>query len=195
MIVVMSNLHIYRKVMITWKSGRILIKDNNPPHTLWVNSFKISRDNGKKAPKLQKNRVGILNLNMGGDLRREEPDNISRWKEMPKVWTKLEKGFMKNFMEKLVNYDKGRVNLVVSKITENWSNGSFKIHGVRFKLDAGLIETIIGMPHSSINFFRDLKVSNNTIKPFPCKEERAKIGKATGVIMMLPTLRKFGAVC
>lgn len=84
---------------------------------------------------------------MGGDLRREELDNISRWKEMPKVWTKLEKGFLMNFMEKLVNYNKDWVNRAVSKITENWSNGSFKIHGVRFKLDAGLIVTVTGMPH------------------------------------------------
>ncbi|XP_059070320.1 uncharacterized protein LOC131859998 [Cryptomeria japonica] len=54
----------------------------------------------------------------------------------------------------------------VSKITENWSNGSFKIHGVRFKLDASLIVTVT--------------VSNNAVKIFPRKEkERAKIGKAT----------------
>lgn len=57
--------------------------------------------------------------NGGGDLRREEPNKISRWKEMPKVWTKLEKGFMMNFMEKLVDYDKGRVNLAVTKVTKN----------------------------------------------------------------------------
>lgn len=179
--VVMSNLHIYRKLMITWKSGKILIKDINPPHTLWVNIFKISRGNWKEALKLQKNRVGILNFKMGGDLRREEPDNISRWKEMSKVWTKLEKGFMTNFMERLVDYDKGRVNLAINKITKNWINESFKIHVVRFKLDADLIAIVTGMPHLGLNFFRDFKVSNNVVMLFPRKEkEREKIGKDIG---------------
>lgn len=120
-------------------------------------------------------------MNMGGDLRREEPNNTSRWKDMPKVWAKLEKGSLTSFMEKLVDYDKGRVNLVVSKISENWCNGSFKIYGVRFKLDVGLIATVTGMPHSGLNFFIDLKVSNSAVNLFPRKEkERAKIGKATG---------------
>lgn len=116
---------------------------------------------------------------------------------MPKVWTKLEKGFMMNFMEKLVDYDKGRVNLAVTKVTENWINGSFKIHGVRFKLDADLISMITGMRHSDLNLFRDLKVSNNVVKLFPCKEkERVKLGKATGGgIMMLLISIKFGVVC
>lgn len=177
----MSNLCIDRKVMITWKSGIIPIKYNNTPHTLWVIFFKIVRDNGKKALSLEKNKGESLKLNMGGDLRREEPDNTSRWKDMLKVWVKLEKGFLTSFMEKLVDYDKGRVNLTLSKITENWSNGSFKIYGVRFKLDVGLIATMTGMPHSGVNFFRDLKVSNNVVNLFPSKEkERAKIGKAMG---------------
>lgn len=88
---------------------------------------------------------------------------------------------MTNFIEKLVDYNKGRVNLTVTKVTKNWINGSFKIHGVRFKLDASLIAMVTCMPHSGLNLFRDLKVSNNAVKLFPCKEkERTKIGKATG---------------
>lgn len=64
--VLMSNLHIYRKVMMTWQNGRILIKVINLSHTLWVNIFKILRVNWKEAQKLQKNRLGITNLKTGG---------------------------------------------------------------------------------------------------------------------------------
>lgn len=70
---------------------------------------------------------------------------------MPKVWAKMGKGFMINFMERLVDYDKGRVNLAVTKIIENWIYGSFKIHGVRFKLDADLIAMVTSMPHSGLD--------------------------------------------
>lgn len=51
---------------------------------------------------------------------------------------------------------------------------------MRFKLDANLIAMVTGMPHLGLNFFRDLKVSNNVVKLFLHKEERAKIGKAMG---------------
>lgn len=74
---------------------------------------------------------------------------------------------MTPFMEKLVDYDKSRANLVVTRVTKNWKNGTFKIHGVKFKMDADLISMVIGMPHTGFNFFRDLKVSNNVVKLFP----------------------------
>lgn len=114
--VLMSNLQIFRKVMMTRQKGRVLIKNINFPHTLWVCIFKKLSVIWKKALKLQKKRNCKTKSKMGGDLRKEEPDNISRWQEMPKVWTKLEKGFMMNFMENLVDYDKSRVNLAVTKL-------------------------------------------------------------------------------
>lgn len=90
-----------------------------------------------------------------------------------------------------MDYDKGRVNLAISKISENWINGSFKIYGVKFKLDAGLIATVTGMPHSGLNFFRDLKVSNNAVNLFLRKEkERARIGKATGGYYKASNIKK-----
>lgn len=92
---------------------------------------------------------------------------------MPKVWEKLEKGSLTSFMEKLEDYDKGRVNLAISKISENWSNGSFKLYGVKFELDARLISTVTGKPHSGLNFFGDLKVSNNAVNLFPQKEKES----------------------
>lgn len=170
--VLMINNQIFRKVIIARQMGRVLNKNIKISHALWVCIFKKPSVIWKKAPKLQKQRNPKKNSKMGGDLRREEHDNISRWQEMPKVWTKLEKGFMTHFMEKLVDYDKSRVNLAVTKVTENWKDGSFKIHGVRFKLDVDFISMITGMPHSSLNFFRDLKVSNNAVKLFRVKRRR-----------------------
>lgn len=178
---IMNNLCLDGKVIITWQSGRSPTIYNILLHTLWVSRFKILSNFGKEGLSLQRNRADSLNPKMGGDLRREEPDNTSTWKEMPKVWAKLEKGSLTSFMENLVDYDKGRVNLTISKISKNWSNGSFKIYGVKFKLDAGLIATLTGMPHIGLNFFQELKVSNNVVNLFLRKEkERVRIGKATG---------------
>lgn len=149
----MNYLCLVGKVIITWQSDRSPTIFNNLSHALWVTRFKISSNFGKEGISLQRNRADSLNPKMGGDLRREEPDNTLTWKAMPKVWAKLEKGSLSSFREKLMDYDKGRVNLAVSKISENWSNGSFKIYGVKFKLDAGLISTVTGMPHTRLNFF------------------------------------------
>lgn len=169
------------KVIITWQSGRSPTISYNMSHALWVTQFKILRNFRKGVLSLQRNKVDNQNSKMGGDLRREEPDNLSTWKVMPKVSMKLEKGSLTSFMEKLADYDKGRVNLTITKNSENWCNGSFKIYGVKFKLDVCLIATVTSMPHTRLNFFRDLKFSNNTVNLFPRKEkERDRIGKAIG---------------
>ncbi|XP_057848801.2 uncharacterized protein LOC131059779 [Cryptomeria japonica] len=70
--------------MIARQKHRVLNKNIKILHALWVCIFKKPSVISKIALKLQKRRNCRTNSKMGGDLRREAPDNISRWREMPK---------------------------------------------------------------------------------------------------------------
>ena len=73
--------------------------------------------------------VGVENEDMVGECSKKEPvGEVDNWKNRGKVWEKLEKGGIANYIAKLHGFDP-KVNI---SMVNSWKDGKVKVNGVSF---------------------------------------------------------------
>ena len=73
--------------------------------------------------------VRVENSEMVGERSRKEPiGEAKKWKQREKVWEKLEKGGIANYIAKLHSFDP----VVTNSMVNSWKDGKVKVDGVSF---------------------------------------------------------------
>ena len=73
--------------------------------------------------------VGVESTEMVGERSRKElVGEVEKWKQRGKVWKKLEKGDIANYITKLHGFDLDVTNSMVN----SWKDGKVKVNGVSF---------------------------------------------------------------
>ena len=100
---------------------------------------------------------------MAGERSRKElVRETKKCKQRTKVWEKLEKGGIANYIAKLHGYDPAITNLMVN----SWKDGRVKIDGVSYQVTMEVISHVTKIPDEGLKFYRDKKVSANAVKDF-----------------------------
>lgn len=94
--------------------------------------------------------------------RKEPMGEVEKWRNKVKVWKELEKGGVPIFFEKLHGFDPEVTNSMVN----SRNNGKVKVNEVSFQITKEVVPEVIGIPMKGFKFYRDKKLSSNTIKDF-----------------------------
>ena len=103
---------------------------------------------------MQKNIPKFIEM-VGEQSRREMLGEVDKWKQRTKVWEKLEKVGIANYIAKLHGYDFAITNLMVN----SWKDGRVKIYGVSYHVNVEVISQVTKIPDEDLKFYRDKKVS------------------------------------
>ena len=107
---------------------------------------------------------------MGGEPRKQEPNNCDAWKAREDVWKILQKGNVTCYLERLNGFKPH----ITTAFFKNWSNDKVTLHGVTMKLTKDFIVEIMGLPMIGIKFTKKTSISNATYKKFPKMEDEEK---------------------
>ena len=97
--------------------------------------------------------------------------DFEKWRSREKVWEKLEQGGITSYITKLHGFDQEVTKIMVG----SWKDGRVKVNGVYFQITEEVISTISKIPIEGFKFFRDKKLSANTVKDFVESEKELKV--------------------
>ena len=107
--------------------------------------------------------ISVENIEMVGERSRKEPvREAKKWEKRTKVWEKLEKGGIANYIAKPYGYDPAITNSMVN----SWKDGRIKVDGVLFQVTMDIIAHVTKILTEGLKFYRDKKVSANAVKDF-----------------------------
>lgn len=107
--------------------------------------------------------VGAESEEMVGERSRKEPvGEVDKWKNRGKVWEKLEKGGIANYIAKLHGFDPEVTNNMVN----SWKDGKVKVNAVLFLVTEEVVATVSKILVEGFKFFKDKKLLTNAVKDF-----------------------------
>ena len=99
---------------------------------------------------------------VGERIRKEPVGDVEKWRNMGKVWEKLEKGGIAKYITKLHGFDLDVTNSLVN----SWKEGKVKVNGVSFQVTEEVVVAVSEISMEGFKFFRDKKFSMNVMKDF-----------------------------
>ena len=73
--------------------------------------------------------IGVESIEIVGEKSRKEPvGEVEKWKQREKIWEKLEKGGIENYIAKLHGFDL----MITNNMVNSWKDGRVKVNGVLF---------------------------------------------------------------
>ena len=94
--------------------------------------------------------------------RKKHVGEVDKWKNRGKVWEKLEKGCIANYIEKLHSFDPKVKNRMVNL----WKDGKVKVNGVSFLVTEEVVAIVSKILTKGFKFFKDKKLLTSVVKDF-----------------------------
>lgn len=112
--------------------------------------------------------VGVESIEMVGQRSRKAfMGEVEKWKQRAKVWEKLEKGGIENYIAKLHGIDLDVTNSMVN----SWKDERVKVNRVPFQITEEVISLVTEILAEGFKFYRDKKLLANVVKDFTKKSE------------------------
>lgn len=127
-------------------------------------------------------------VNMGGEVKKLEPEKCHYWKKKKEVWHHLEKKKVASFIEKL----HGHKPHVADSFYKSWDGDKVTLYGRQFTINAKFIAEVTGLPNEGMNFFKEKNIPKKQSRIFQKMTRRMQNQLRLVIFMTLLKLRISG---